>query len=434
MAKSTDTLARTFIENHPEEAARELEAHTPHELVALLKGLPVRVSRPLLERISPDVAGLVLLKLDPEQRRDLLQTLAPRQAAAALHRLSEKQLSDLLDELPEDAARTMREVLKYPPQVAGGMMDPKVTSLPVDLTAQEAITRLRRAPRDTLYYLYVTDRAGELVGVLNVRDLLLASPRDRIETMVRKPALSVAATMPRDEVLTLMRERKYLAMPVVDIDNHLIGAIKHEQALQASQLEAFEDMQKMVGAGGDERALSSVKTVVSRRLPWLFVNLLTAFLAAAVVGLFEDTIAKVTALAVLLPVVAGQGGNSGTQALAVVMRGLALREVLPGMARRVIIKEVMGGLINGLAVGLATAIAVYIWNPNIALALVIGLAMPITMVAAAFAGAIIPMALRAMGRDPAQSAGIFLTTVTDVVGFASFLGLAVVLSRWLVTS
>jgi len=203
-------------------------------------------------------------------------------------------------------------------------MDPKVVSFPLDLTVQQAAAAIRRAPREALHYLYVTRRDGELVGVLTMRDLLLAKPQQPIEPLVRRPIVSVPATMERDEVVDLMTERRFLALPVVDSENKLVGVVKHDTAMEAQQLEAFEDLQKMTGAGGDEQALSPVTTVVKRRLPWLMVNLVTAFMAAAVVGLFENVIAQVTALAVLLPVVAGQGGNTGSQSLAVVMRGLAL--------------------------------------------------------------------------------------------------------------
>jgi magnesium transporter len=290
-----------------------------------------------------------------------------------------------------------------------------------------------------LHYLYVTDREGRLIGVLNIRDLLLATPRDPIEKIVGRDVVTVPATMPSHEVISIMRDRRFVALPVVDFENRLIGVVKHSEALEAGQVEGFEDLQKIVGASPDERALSPVSAVVKSRLPWLYVNLLTAFMAAAVVGMFEGIIAKIAALAVLLPVVAGQGGNTGSQALAVVMRGIALREIIPGLKKRVILKELLGGLLNGLAVAVVTAGAVFAWRQMAGdsltsctgLALVIGLAMIVNMVAAALSGAAIPLILKAVGRDPAQSAAIFLTTVTDIVGFASFLGFAVAFSSLL---
>lgn len=313
-------------------------------------------------------------------------------------------------------------------------MEPRVAALSIDLTAQQAISVIRKTPRNVLHYLYVSDRNGKLAGVLTMRDLLLAGPRDPIEGLVRREIVSVPETMDRQDVVNLMSERGFLALPVVDYEGRLVGVVKHDEALQAGQLEAFEDLQKLTGASANERALSSVSTVVKSRLPWLMINLVTAFMAAAVVGIFEDIIAQVAALAVLLPVVAGQGGNTGAQSLAVVIRGLALREIIAGVERRVIVKELLGGVINGVATAIVTAVAVFVWQmfieqsdsmKAIGLSLVIFFAMIINMVAAALAGAVIPLVLRAFGRDPAQSSSIFLTTVTDIVGFASFLGFAV---------
>jgi magnesium transporter len=264
-----------------------------------------------------------------------------------------------------------------------------------------------------------------------MRDLLLAEPSAPIATLVSHEVFTVPATMDREEVTTLMRQRGFLALPVVDEDDRLLGVVKYDRALDTAQQEAFEDLQKLVGAGGDERANSPVSVVVRKRLPWLYVNLLTAFLAAAVVGLFESTLAAVTALAVLLPIVSGQAGNSGAQTLAVVIRGLALREILPGSARRVVLKEMLAAFINGVAIAVVTAGAVWLWSRSTGISVVIGLAMVANMILGGVAGACIPLALRRLGRDPAQSSSIFLTTVTDTVGFASFLGLATVLLPWL---
>jgi magnesium transporter len=255
--------------------------------------------------------------------------------------------------------------------------------------------------------------------------------------IVNRNVLSIQDTMDREEAINLMRERGFLALPVVDYEGRLIGVVRHQDALRAGQMEAFEDLQRSVGAGADERALSPISTVVKSRLPWLGVNLLTAFLASGVVSLFEGIISQVAALAILLPIVAGQGGNTGSQSLAVVMRGLALREIIPGAKKRVVIKEAAAGLINGLIIASVTAFCVFGWRwlegdgltVCVGLALVIGLAMIVNMVVATVCGATIPLALKALGRDPAQSAAIFLSTVTDVIGFAAFLGFAVLFSR-----
>lgn len=429
--KSLESLFRAFAASSPAGAARALEGLAPDEAARALQRLPHAAVGPVVERLMPQYAGEILDRLGPDVTRELLRDMQPRHASALLHHLSPERRAEVLAGIPEETSRLLVRLGEYGASTAGGLMDPQVATIPLDATVQHAVGILRKAPRETLYYLYVSDRDGRLVGVLGLRDLLLAASRDPIEPMVRREIVTVPASAERDDLARLFRERKYLALPVVDEAGRLLGVVKHGQLVEAAREEGFEDMQRMVGAGAEERALSPVGTVVSRRLPWLMVNLATAFVAAAVVGLFEDVVGRIVALAVLLPVVAGQGGNTGAQALAVVMRGIALRELLPGSAWRLIGKETIAGLINGAAVGLVTALGVLAWYHNVGLAAVIGTAMVVNMGAAGMAGAAIPLVMRALGRDPAQSSSIFLTTVTDVVGFASFLGFALVAEAWI---
>ena len=421
---ATESMVRSFAERHPEEAARTLEANEPAEAAKVLKKLPEKLAGRVTERLAVHAIGPILSHLEPSYVRHLLTDISPRQAVAILQTLEEAAREETLRHLPEESAGKLRPLLNYPPETAASMMDTRITTIPVDATVAAAIKLLKKAKRETLYYLYVTERDGKLAGLLTLRDLMLAASKDKIEPMVRREVTTVAAQMDREEVAHVMRQKRYLALPVVDADGRMLGVIKSDEVLKAAQEEAFEDVQKLVGAGGDERALSPVSTVVKKRLGWLLVNLGTAFLAAAVVGIFEETIAAITALAVLLPIVAGQGGNTGAQALAVVMRGIALREILPGTVKRLILKEFLGGFFNGLAIAVATATAVYLWDGRLALAAVIGMAMVVNMAMAALAGTIIPLILKALNKDPAQSSSIFMTTVTDIVGFASFLGFA----------
>jgi magnesium transporter len=424
--KSLESLFRRFAEEHPRDAAQALDDLDVQEAAKILNKLPTRLNGLLMERLVPSKVAPLLDLVDSSRATELLASLPPRQASLIIQYLEADKREALLSTLSDSMGSQLRELIEYPLDTAGGMMEPRVTSIYSDHNVQAAVNALRRAPRQTLYYLYVTDREGRLTGVLNMRSLLLASPRDSIESLMSRQILRLPVNMSREDVLTLLRRHRFLALPVVDDENRLIGVIKHDEALLASQIEAFENIQKMVGAGEDERALSPVSTVIKRRLPWLYVNLVTAFAAAAVVGIFEGVIRKVTALAVLLPIVSGQGGNTGAQALAVVMRGLALREILPGAAKRVIMKEVLGGLLNGIAVAVVTAAAVWAWSRSFWLSVVIGLAMVVNMAVAGLSGAAIPLILRALRRDPAQSASIFLTTATDVVGFAAFLGFAAI--------
>ncbi|NNC76494.1 MAG: magnesium transporter, partial [Woeseiaceae bacterium] len=239
---------------------------------------------------------------------------------------------------------------------------------------------------------------------------------------------SVLATAPRKEIVEQLERYRVDSLPVVDVDGRLMGVVRYQRLFDAIESQAIAGMQTMVGASADERALSSATFSVKRRLPWLHINLLTAFLAAAVVGVFESLIAQFTALAILLPVVAGQSGNAGSQALAVTMRGLALREIGLREWRRVLAKEVKVGLIDGFALAVTCGLAVFVWSRSIGLALVIAVAMILSMVAAGISGALVPIMLTRVGQDPATASSIILTTVTDVAGFISFLGTATLLS------
>jgi magnesium transporter len=258
-------------------------------------------------------------------------------------------------------------------------------------------------------------------------DLVLADPALAITAVQRPLVAAVKDLDAREDVVATLHNSPVSAVPVVNLEGRLLGVIRAAQIMDAVRAETSLDIQTMVGASADERALSSPLFAVRKRLPWLQINLLTAFLAAAVVGMFEGVIAKVTALAILLPVVAGQSGNAGAQALAVTMRGLVLREVGVRQWPRVVMKEAAVGLINGIAVAATTAIGVYVWSKSVGLVVVIVIAMIISMVAAGLAGALVPIVLRRVGQDPATASSIILTTVTDVTGFFSFLGIATLL-------
>jgi len=256
----------------------------------------------------------------------------------------------------------------------------------------------------------------------------MASPDQRLHDLLEGLEGSVLATAPRKEIVEQLEKYRVDSIPVVDVEGRLMGVVRYQRLFDAIESVATADMQKMVGASADERALSNAMFSVRRRLPWLHINLLTAFLAAAVVGVFESLIAQFTALAVLLPVVAGQSGNAGSQALAVTMRGLALREIGTREWRRVLWKEVRVGTVNGIALAITCGIAVYFWSQSIGLSLVIAVAMVLSMIAAGISGAVVPMLLTRVGQDPATASSIILTTVTDVAGFVAFLGTAALLS------
>ena len=420
-----------FLLDYPREAARRIEAMPAREVGAMLAAQPVHAVVPVWHSLATDVEQAVFTELPEQRAAELLAEVEPARGAALLSRLDEDERARYMGLLDAQVTAEIRALMQYRADSAGQLMDPRVLAFRGELTAHEALARLRQAKRRGLRDLYLVDDDGRLDGRVDIQDLALADPDETLARIARKIAAAVQDTAPREEVVEKMQQDAIADLPVIDFDGRLVGVIRQAKLVAAVQHETTLDIQTMVGASRDERALSPAIFAVAKRLPWLQINLLTAFLAAAVVGLFEGTIAKFTALAVLLPVVAGQSGNAGAQALAVTMRGLVLREISLRHWPKVVFKELNVGLLNGLAVAATTAVGVYLWSRSVGLVLVISAAMVISMVAAGFAGALVPITLQRFGQDPAQSSSIILTTVTDVVGFFSFLGIATLLSALL---
>lgn len=348
-------------------------------------------------------------------------------AARTLSRLNRELVNERLDLLPKITSREIGDFLKYDENTAGFLMETVLLSCFKEDTVNTVLEKLRKIGDKRIVTIYVIDEEHKLIGRVPVNYIAIASPEQQLDELLYEPH-SVQAMATRDEVLNSIQSYSLLQIPVVDINNHLLGIVRNDMVLAAAREEASGGLQTMFGAGKEEHALSKTSFAVRKRLPWLQINLVTAFFASVVVGLFEDTIAKITILAIFLPVVAGQSGNTGSQALAVTIRGLALKEIRIGQWLRVAKKELAVGFINGIAVAITTGIVVYFWANSFGIALVIGISMIISMIIAGFAGAVIPIGLKAVGQDPATSSSIILTTVTDICGFLSFLGLASALS------
>lgn len=425
-------LAEEFFARRPGEAAQRLEAFSAAEAAEVIEGIGSARASEAFRRLSPAVALGVLEQSSASSAQELLHFLDPPQAGALLSGLDQARRDAVLAAMSESEARQLRELMEYPPDSAGRSMDPRIAVFAPHTPVSEALARLRGMPQNRkLLNVWVVDSSGRLAGSVSLQDAALAPPGTLLSQLQIAQPIAVSAVTSREEVTEIIERHRLPSLPVVDFDNRPIGVLRLSELVSAVGAEHAADLVSMTGASRDERALSPVSFAVRKRLPWLQINLATAFLAASVVGLFEDTIAQFTALAVLLPVVAGQSGNTGAQALAVVLRGLALREITLRHWPRVAIKEFLAGLSNGLAVSAVTCIGVYVWSGSAGLVLVIGIAMVFSMAIAGVAGAIIPVVLSALGQDPAQSSSIVLTTVTDVFGFFSFLGLAALLSSML---
>ena len=407
----------------PEQAAELAEFLDPHTVARVLAEMPPDAAARLVGDMEPPEAAVALAAMDPDDRVDVLGHVP-----APLH-------ETLLGEMEAADAADVRRLEQYPPDTAGGIMTTEVTALPEHLTVEQAIAELRRMSKrqEQMFYVYVVDPRGRLSGVLSTRDMILADPDTSLSRIVRPEVVTVPPTTDQEQVARLMTDHGYLALPVVDEDRHLLGLITIDDVVDVLQEEATEDVQVLFGAGAEERLTSPWSYSFKRRLPWLEVNLLTAFLAASVVGFFEATIAEAAILAMYMPVVAGMGGNASAQAMAVAIRGIALGRVDRKLLLAVLRRELIVGVLSGLCVGASAVViaALFHRDHGIVLGVLAGLALLVNHTLACVWGVAVPFAMKRLGFDPAQSATIFTTTLTDMVGFFTLLGLASMAMPWL---
>jgi len=427
-------LVQRYIEEDPSAAARKLEAIAEEEALGVAMALPPLLLARVIPHLQVGYAATLLKDTQPEVFKEVVKNVDTKRAATIFMRLPKDAQERFLPSVGRKLKTHIRELLTYPQNSVGQIMTTEWVSVRKDLKVRDTISKIRALAQKRIpaSYAYVVEGEDHLVGVINMRDLLIASPDESVEAVTRKEVFKVHCFTDVSEAAAELSKRRYFAAPVVDSEDRMLGVIRAEQLIQGVQQGVAEDIQRMVGAGGDERAFSPIGFSLRKRLPWLHVNLATAFLAAAVVSLFEDIIAKITVLAVFLPVVAGQGGNAGAQSLAIVMRGLVMREIPHDKTMRLIFKEGGLGVINGLITGFVTAMVAWLWQGNPVLGVVIGLGMVVNMFFAGLSGAAIPIIMKAVGLDPAQCSSIILTTVTDVVGFLAFLSFAVLFQSYLI--
>jgi magnesium transporter len=430
---ATANLLNLLQKQHPADIAHILGTISDRERHATFSVLVDRNSRLAMEALSelgPEDAGPLLADRSAEEIARFVQELPSDDAAALIDYLPEELSVSVLELMRRKESASVENLLEYPEQTAGRIMNPNVFALAEELTVGEAITELQSA-RDVemVFYLYVVDVRRHLVGVVSLRRLLLVSPETPLKRIMTTDLISVRVDTDQEEVARLVASYNLLAIPVVDEENKLAGVITVDDVIDVIKDEATEDIYRLAGVSGDERVFTPPGESLRLRLPWLGVNLATAFVAASVVALFEGTIERVTALAVFMPIVAGMGGNAATQTLTVVVRGIALGEVTWANARKALLKEMTVGLGNGLTMGLLAGAMVWLFRGDPMVGALLASAMVINMFVAATAGTLIPLGLRAAKVDPALASSVFITTLTDVAGFASFLGLATVFLR-----
>jgi magnesium transporter len=410
----------------------------PAEIASLLESLPPEERLVAWKQVAPEIGGEVLTHLHDDVRAGLIRDMHSAELVAATEDLDPDDLADLIHELPDqviaqllstmdaqDRAR-LEAVLPYPEDTAGGLMNVDTITVRAGLTLEVVLRYLRLLGRlpDTTDSLMVVNRDGRLLGVLPLGEVLTRDPSLTVAEVMRHDVEGIAADTPAQEVAKRFEYRDLVTAPVVDHHGRLLGRITIDDVVDVIRDEAEHSLMRMAGLNEEEDMFAPVGQSARRRAVWLGINLITALMAAWVIGLFDATIEKLVALAILMPVVASMGGIAGSQTLTLVIRGLALGQVRGSNARRLLAKELTVGLVNGLAWALVIALLAAVWFENPWLGAVIGAATVANLLVAAFSGATIPLLLRRLGVDPALAGSVVLTTVTDVVGFFVFLGLA----------
>jgi magnesium transporter len=424
-----------------QQAGRMLNSLHPSEIADLLESVPLRERKIIWEMIDPDLEGEILVELGEEVRESIVREMETEEVLAAVENLDADDMADLILSLPEaviretlasmdkQRLRQVEAVLSYPEDTAGGLMDLNMVTVRPDVTLDLVLRYLRRLgelPRHT-DKLMVVNRFNRYLGTISLHSILI-NPFDKtVAELLETGKEPIPVHLPDKAVARLFQDHDLISAPVVDEGNRLIGRITIDDVVDVIVEEASKSVMSMAGLSEDEDIFAPVVRSTRRRAIWLGANLVTALIAAWVIGLFEATIQQIVALAVLMPVVASMGGIAGSQTLTLVIRAQALGQVGRSNARALLTKELSVGLLNGLLWSLVVAVVTAVWFDNAQIGGIIAAALIINLVAAAFSGVVIPFVLRKLHVDPALAGGVILTTVTDVVGFMAFLGIATVL-------
>jgi len=430
LRRPTEKPARRLLARlHPADIAEYIPLLTPDEQQGLWETLlELRLAARTLRELDGETRDRVLERLADEQLSIVVRRLSPQDAVDLLGELDEERRQRILGTVDPALAGKLSNLLRYGPETAGGLMNPDVPRFAAEATVSETLDRVRAlAEGRRLFYLYVVDEREHLLGIVPLWQLVSAPAERKLRDLTSAEVVTVRVDTPEREIARVFTRYDLLMMPVVDEDGRLAGAISVDDVLDVVEERATEDLYRLANLDVHEDLATRPVRSVQLRLPWLLVNLGTAFLAASVVSLFQETIARYVVLAVFMPIVAGMGGNAGTQTLTVMVRGIALGEMDLRSPGSVIVRQTLVGLMNGLFTGLLLGLVAFAWERNPVLAGVLAFAETVNLTVAGFFGASVPLVLKRMKLDPALGSSIFVTTATDVGGFLAFLGTATAL-------
>ncbi|MCF7859464.1 MAG: magnesium transporter [Candidatus Cloacimonetes bacterium] len=441
ISKTLKKIIGLFEDNKSSDIKKEINEMHPGDVSQLINELPSEYQSQAFKLLSSELASKVIYNLHDELREEILENINQKrlveimdemdsdEATDIAGELDEHQLKDVLKKIDVEDSNEIKQLLVYDEESAGGIMQKEIIAVQQEMNRTEMIEHIRANYEDVekLYYIFVTDIRNKLIGILEVSKLLLCKAEQKAKDIMNTEVIVAPVDMDREEVAGIFRKYDIYNLPVVDKDNRLLGRITVDDIIDVIDEEASEDVYRMVGLESEDKVFTSPLNSVRKRLPWLALNLVTAFLVSSVVGIFEVTIARLSFLAVLMPIVAGLGGNSGTQTLTVITRGIALGELTLHNTYKAIFKEITVGIINGILIGSIAVIVAYLLKRNILLGVVLGISMVCNMFIAGLIGSSIPVIMKSLKIDPALASSVIITMLTDMGGFASFLGLATLL-------
>ncbi|MDO5517582.1 MAG: magnesium transporter [Clostridium sp.] len=404
------------------------------DLVKILNRLPDYIIADIIEEEEDEEKYKLLKNFSENKQKNILGEMVSDEITDMVGALDEEESKEVLEKIGEEERKDVVELLNYEPDTAGGIMATEFISIRENKSIRDTLKYLQKEAPDaeSVYYLYVVDNDDILKGVVSLRDIVCTDFETKISEITNTNVISISYDIDQEEAANTFEKYGFLSMPVVDEDDKLLGIITADDIMEVLKEESTEDIHRLGGVDKEEKVDGTLVESIKSRLPWLLVNLVTAILAASVVGAFEGTISQVVTLATFMPIVAGMGGNAGTQSLTIIVRGIALGELTGENAVRIFFKELFVGLTTGVVIGAVIAVLGFMWERNIVFGIVIGVAMVLNMMVATVTGFIVPVILKKLNVDPALASAVFVTTATDVLGFFFFLGLATMFIQYLI--
>ncbi|RXT09091.1 magnesium transporter [Ammoniphilus sp. CFH 90114] len=422
-----------------------IEELQPYDIAKLYRNLPGKHRPKFISLMAPKQIAILLQELDTDLQLQILHKLGVEKSSEVMDLMENDDLVDLLHELTienseeflasmkKEESQTVKNLMQYPPDTAGGIMTNRFVWIRNYYTVREAVDKLKAfaSIAENIYYLYVLDEGKELVGVVSYRDLLLANLNDKVDDIMFTRVISVTVDTDQEEVASLIERYDFIAVPVVDHDNHVVGIVTVDDVLDVIIQEANEDIEKLSATGKSIDFQTSAVIASFRRLPWLILLLFIGIISGSIISQFEETLQTAVSLAYFMPMIAGMTGNTGTQSLAVVVRGLVSQDIDRKTVVRLIFREFGVGLIIGLVCSVLISIVAYVWKEDLVLGLVVGSSLLLTLIIGTLAGTIIPLLLYRFNVDPAVASGPLITTLNDIFSLTVYFGIATIFLSYL---